>query len=136
MEPFSAASVEVANGVGSPSFRYGLSLSLAALRGHRVCLLPKRQYRVIGQLHTCWYASGVEHLLLPMLFVGRSRCDDDLTGGQYFPLFWPGDTRVGSRVARLGELERQGEHYGPLCQPLVKFCDEEIVGQGAGLVSV
>jgi hypothetical protein len=49
----------------------------------------------------------------PMVFVGRSRCDDDLTGGQYSPLFWPGDSRVGSRVARLGELEVQFEHHGP-----------------------
>jgi hypothetical protein len=30
----------------------GLSLPLAALRGHRVCLRTKRQYRVVGQLHT------------------------------------------------------------------------------------
>ena len=55
---------------GSLSFRHGLRLSLAALRGHRVCLRTKRQYRVVGQLHTRWDASGVEHLLLPMLFVG------------------------------------------------------------------
>ena len=88
---------------GSLWFRHGLGLSLAALRGHRVGERPKRQYRVVGQLHTRCDASGVEHLLLPMVFVRRSKWssldDRDVT------MIWPaGNTDRCSGHAIVGSV--------------------------------